>query len=245
MIRNLKALGIAVVAVLALGAVAASYASAQQGTLISDGPVTLTGTNIAGGTNALSAFGLKTECPEVLYKGHKVNSTTELIPSGSTQTTITPEYKVCKTPVPLIGTFPTTVDMNSCDYTFDLKETTGGVAGTYGVTATLHCKTAGDHIKITIFTSGQPHTTANHFCTITITEKTDYIGLHATDEGKGDLRVHGTLEGITAHKETNSWDSNAFLCSKQTTETAKLEIDVTVTGDNAEKKPTTISLSHP
>jgi type 1 fimbria pilin len=50
MIRNLKALGLALFALLALGAVAASTASAQvaeQGELTSDGTVTLTGKTIS------------------------------------------------------------------------------------------------------------------------------------------------------------------------------------------------------
>lgn len=41
MIRNLKALGLALVAAFAMSAVTTSVASAQQGTLTSDGPVTL------------------------------------------------------------------------------------------------------------------------------------------------------------------------------------------------------------
>jgi hypothetical protein len=246
MIRNLKALGIAVVAVLALSAIAASTASAQQGTLTSTGSVTLTGVNSGAATeNRLTMFGFSTECPNVKYTGHKAGSTTEGIPSGSTTTTITPHYGVCTTPVPLIGPFPTTIDMNSCDYTFDLKETTGGVAGTYGLTTTVHCTKTGDDIQITMFTKGKPHTTENHFCTITITPKTDYTGLHATNIAGGTIRIHGVIEGIEAHKIPSAWDKSSLCEKEETTTTAKLDVNWLVSGDNAAGSPTEISLSHP
>ena len=48
MISNPKLLGLALMAALALSGALASSASAQAGMLISDGPVTLTGTETAG-----------------------------------------------------------------------------------------------------------------------------------------------------------------------------------------------------
>ncbi len=55
MIRNLKALGLTLAAVFAMSAIAASAASAQQGTLTSDGPVTLYGTETGpAGSNAIT-----------------------------------------------------------------------------------------------------------------------------------------------------------------------------------------------
>lgn len=68
--RNLKALGLAAVAVLAFSAVAASAASAQQGKLTSDGPVTLTGEDT--GVNFFKAFGSEVRCPDSKYTGHTV-----------------------------------------------------------------------------------------------------------------------------------------------------------------------------
>jgi hypothetical protein len=253
MIRNLKALGIAVVAVLVLSAAVGSAASAQQGTLTSTGPVTLTGVNSgAASENRFTAFGTYTECPNAKYTGHKsltvfqteAGKKHELIPVPATQITVAPHYGVCTTPVPLVGPFPATIDMNSCDYTFDLKETTGGVAGTYGVTATVHCL-PGKDIEITDFTKGKPHTTENHFCTIVITPVTDYIGLHATDLGNGTLRIHGSIEGIEAHTKPSAWDPLFFCQEEKTTTTAKLDINLLVSGDNAAGAATNISLSHP
>jgi hypothetical protein len=249
MIRNLKALGVAMVGVLAFAAMAASPAAAQeQGTLTSTaGKITLTGVNKTGvgaDNNRLSAFGFFTECPNVKYTGHKALTLSEtelgkkheLIPTPATQVTITPHYGVCSS-----AGFSTTVDMNGCDYTFDLGKTTGGVAKTYGVTATVHCP-VGKHIEITQYTSSS-HTTANHFCTVQITEKTTYTGLHVTDLGGNSLRVTGTIEGIEAHKFTNNWDFSPIFCSTQTTTTAKLEIDAIVTADDEVGNPTNVSIS--
>jgi hypothetical protein len=95
MIRNLKALGLALVAVFALSAVAASAASAQQGFITSTGPVTLDG--VEDGTNYfeihnLEPFGkVRVECPGSTFKGHEVGST-KGIPSGAKTATITPNY---------------------------------------------------------------------------------------------------------------------------------------------------------
>jgi hypothetical protein len=237
MISNLKALGLALVAMLALGALTASAASAQ-GKITSDGSVTLHGKHLAG-VNALTAFGGRTECPNATYTGHKVGSTTELIANGSTQATITPHYGLCKT---IAGfEFSSTVDMNGCDYVFDLEGTTGGVAHTYGVKATVVCpKNA--HIQVTLFTSSS-HTDSNRFCTTTITENAaGYLGLHATDLTNGKLQISGTIEGIAAHKVTGP-DNNSFLCATASTETAKLDLDIEVEGKNSSGGATNVSLS--
>ena len=94
MTRILKALGLALVAVFALSAVAASTASAQQGTLTSDGPVTLTATETGVGQNWFEAFAAKIECPGSTFTGHKVATTPHTpISSGATEATLTPIWK--------------------------------------------------------------------------------------------------------------------------------------------------------
>jgi hypothetical protein len=94
MIRNLKVLGLALVAVLAMSAVVASAAMAQNGLITSDGPVTLTGSETGANTNFWDAFGLQLTCPGSTTVGHKVG-TSEPIPSGSSEITATPNYKNC------------------------------------------------------------------------------------------------------------------------------------------------------
>src|ERR1044072_3755126 len=81
MIRNLKAPGLALMAVFALTAMAASTASAQQGTLTSDGPVTLIGTETGEpNDNSISMFGTTIRCPGSTHTAHHSN--------GSPHTTI-------------------------------------------------------------------------------------------------------------------------------------------------------------
>jgi hypothetical protein len=238
MTRNLKTLGLALVAVLAMSAMAASAASAQ-GKITSDGPVTLLGKNTGAvvGENALTFNAeTRTECPNVLYTGHKVGSITEGVPSGSTQATITPHYGICKTVAGL--SFTSTVDMNGCDYVFDLEGTTGGVAHTYGVKATVVCP-VGKDIQVTVFTNTTPH--SGNWCTVKITENAvGYTGLHATDQTNGKLRISGTIEGIEAHKARGPHEAPFLPCPTETTKLAKLHLDIAVEG----KGGTPVSLSH-
>jgi hypothetical protein len=252
MIRNLKALGLALFAVLAMSVVAASGASAQQGKFTSDGPVTLVAKNTAGTVNALTAFGGETKCPNVVYTGHKVLTHTETtagkkhepLISGEIKSTITPHYGTCTSTFFGIN-FPSTVDMNGCDYEFDLGVTTGG-ADTYGVGATVVCPTGAD-IVVTVYTPGASHpATEQPFCRIKVTEKAppfQYTGLHVTDQTNGHLRIHGTIGGIEAHKEDAPHANGFFPCSAETTAAAQLHIDVTVEGRNSKNEKTNISIS--
>ena len=143
MTSKLKALGPAFAAILVLSAVMASGASAQQGTLTSDGPFTLTATETGVGQNWIEAFNLRIECPGSTYTGHKIAVTPHaLIPSGTTETTLTPQWKEtsngnpnCKAPgIGITATF----DMNGCDFVARIGETTGG-GDTYGVKFSVVC----------------------------------------------------------------------------------------------------------
>ncbi len=196
MIRNLKVLGLALMALVALSAVAATAASAANGTLTSDGPVTLTGTQVetTEKTNDLTALGSYTICPKSTYHGHKYNVTPHvLIPSGAETVTITPTYVNCTSSVLKLAT---TVKMNECDYVFHLQETTGA-ADTYGILATVVCP-VGKHIEVTIGSGAND-------CTITITENAaGYKGLDVTDQTNGHLLIKGTIENITVDAVGNT-----------------------------------------
>jgi hypothetical protein len=234
--RNIKALGLAFAAMLCMGAVAASAASAQ-GVLTSDGPVTLTGEET--GTlfqNSFTGEAGNITCEGSTYTGHKYNETPhELIESGESTATITPHYNQenCQahTFFNLI-TLPATVTMNGCDYVFHVGDETGG-AGTYGVTADLVCPTGHD-VEIHIYEEA-PHTIDNEVCHDTIKPQTGLSGPHLTnDEGHVDLV--GTFTGI--HEE---YEGSA--CGEGTNEEAELHVDVTISGDNGAGEPTPISIS--
>jgi hypothetical protein len=247
MIRNLKTLGLTLFASLALGVVAASAASAQeQGVLTSDGPVTLTGKTTPETVNiTLAAFGSQLACPNKLYTGHKYNVTPhEGIPNGATTTTITLHYGACTWS---IFNFPTTVDMNGCDYVFDLGKTTpaGNKEKTYGITTTVVCPPE-KHIQVTTFTSGSAHGVGTtSFCTITITENAaGYQGLHATDLGTGKIRIHGTIQSITADMDRGPHPLPfGVACNEAETEAAEVAFDMTVSGHNPAKPKTETPIS--
>ncbi len=242
MIRNLKVLGLALVAVFAFGAMLASAASAQNGIVTSDGPFTLKGVNRAGSeeaANSLKAFGITLTCPNAAYTGHKVNVTPhEKIANNSSSATITPAYGTCN----ITGGLKGTVDMNGCDYVFDLGATTA-VADQYKVTSTVVCP-AGKHIVVTLFTNPTFHAENKPFCHLTITEVSSYDGLLLKDNTStpNSFALTGEIPNIEVDKEQISGTSvdPGILCLKENTKTAALKIDVTVT----EASGTAIKLSH-
>jgi hypothetical protein len=235
MTSKLKALGLALVAVFAMSAVAASAASAQNGIFTSDGPATLIGTPTGTEVeNSITAFGKTVTCPKVIYTGHKANVTPhEAIPSGATEVTLTPHFGVCA-----MGAFPVTVDMNGCDFVIAIKETTG-VADQYNLHTTVKCP-AGQHLVVTAFTNAAGHTANTPFCNLTLTENAaGYAGLKQTDTTNSTLDVTGTIEGMVLDKKSNTADSG-ILCPTEETKTGILHIDISA----KDKNGTTIGNSH-
>jgi hypothetical protein len=171
-----------------------------------------------------------------------------VIPSGSSTVTLSPHYKETNAEgkpncvVPGVGA--ATLDLNGCDYVLHFGETTGGVAGTYGVSLDVACP-VGKQIEITIWTSGTPHTSPT-FCSIDFPAQAGLKGAHATDTGNGHIDIKGTFEGLTATKTSHG---GGILCPDQHTAASKLSIDVTVRGSTGGTIPpgteTKISLSHP
>ncbi|MGC1851173.1 MAG: hypothetical protein WA687_01890 [Solirubrobacterales bacterium] len=246
MIRNLKTLGLALVAVFAFGALAASVASAQQGTLTSTGPVTLTGEDTEPtviNKNALTQGALgRVECPHSKYTGHAVlthaqttaGSKHGLISVPATTATITPHYNTkCHAIIPILGTRPATVTMNGCDYVAHIGQTTGG-ANTYGVTFDLVCP-PGKVIEVHVYKTGSvTHPDADAVCTFKIGSEhggkpvnQGLVGAHLTHTlpPADDIDLSGEILGIhDTHEGT--------LCGSGTSNTNKLDIDVTIKGHN-------------
>jgi len=232
MIRNLKVLGLALVAVFAMSAVAASAASAANGVLTSTGPVTLVGDE--DGTNALTgANGGVVTCSGSTVAGHKVG-TTELIPSGSGEATLTPNYVNCLTA--LSGTnHKTTVTLNGCDYKLTIGATTAG--GGYSVTADLVCPATKDvQVEVYPFAGSE---LGGVVCTITIQPQTGLTGPELTNVtgSPNDLTLAGAFTGIHSSQSGSG-------CTTESSTTDVLDVNYTVTGRNAEGNPTAISVSH-
>jgi hypothetical protein len=241
MTRNLKALGLALVAVFALGAVVASAASAQSGTLTSTGPVTIIGTNTGeASANQITMFGGTTQCPNAKFTSHKYNVTPHtFIPNDVSTFTITPHFGVCSSKIGA-ATFPSTIDANGCDVVFHIEGTTPGV-DTYTVKSTVVCEAA-KHIVITIFATAAKHAANEPFCNLTITENAaGYLGLHATDTTNGKVDTSGTVTGISADKKS---PTGSILCPEESTAVASINVDISNEGKNEAGTATSISLSH-
>jgi hypothetical protein len=258
MIRNLKVLGLALVAAFALTALTASIASAQ-GKLTSDGLVTLTGSETGSpnptnpGTpeefyhNGLTGpFGAVT-CNGSTYTGHAVLTHAEttagkkhaLIASGSTTATITPHYATkCFAHIPVLGTRPATVTMNGCDYVFTIGQTTGGT-NTYGLSADVKCP-AGKVIEVHIYKKDSiNHLDNDVICTIKVGEvnNSDITGAHLTNTpASNDIDIVGAAENV--HTE-----NTGSVCGNGTSETADLDVDATVKGHSGAGAETAVSIT--
>ncbi len=233
MTRNLKALGLALAAVLTMSAMVASAASAQQGKLTSDGPVTLEMTETgspSGGANLFTTFGEKVECPGQTHTGHKFNVTPhQPIESGSTTITLTLGFKlgVC-----FVGTggLPTTWAMNGCDYVLHIGTTVA--ANEYALTTDIVCP-AGKHIQLEEFNK---HPGGIRLCTFTIKPQNGIAGARViTTSASDDLDINGTFGGI--HVERSG------LCGSATTASGEFHIDVTARGTNSEGAATGITVT--
>jgi hypothetical protein len=254
MIRNLKALGLALVAVFALSAMVASAASAQSpGTVTSDGSWTGTGTETGGvGANRLTAFGAFVECPNSTYTVHKFTSEGEtgvpkthpLVPSVSTTATITPHYKHANHKCVATFGWVATIHMNGCDYDLHVGETTGGVNGTYGATVDVTCP-PGQSITVTLWTNSAEETAkpTQPMCVLHVSEQKGLKGAHITNTTGGHLGLHGTVEGIKVKKTKPN--AHSILCQAEETTTGKFDIDVTVSAKNSAGGATSIEVTHP
>jgi hypothetical protein len=240
MTRNLKVLGLALMAAFAMSAVVASAASAQTiGKFTSDGThFFLTGTELAGG-NKLEYPGLPPiACPESHFHGGKLDTTVtptkhSPLTSGDSSVTIKPTYTNCK-----VGIFPATVKMTGCDFDFKLGETTpSGTAHTYGLHVQVTCENpATEQIHLEVY-SDAGHTKL--ICSTTFGAQTPHSQLHATDTTNGRVLVKGIITGIHATR------TNSGGCPpSNTTNAVVYEVNVELTGENEGGGTTALSISH-
>ena len=107
MTRKFKALGLALFATLALGAMMASTASATEFTAASY-PVKYTGTQDATQPHVFTADNYETRCKDASFSGEAT--------ATSTTATLVPVYKECTT-----ASLGSVVNMNGCDYLLHLS----------------------------------------------------------------------------------------------------------------------------
>jgi hypothetical protein len=239
--RNLKALGLALVAVVALSAMAASTASAQtNGMLTSDSsPVWIHGEDEPNTTTPLTAFGGTTECAVATYSGGKINGTTggtpkhhEGLVTPASSFTLTPKYSGCLAS----GVLPETITMNGCDYVIHIGPTVGASNDLYSVTADLVCP---ENQEVTIDIFGDAGHTVP-VCTIHIPPQAGLTGGTLTDEPTSDhITLGGTIGGITMTKTKGA----AGVCDNhEHTSTGALDLAVTLAGKSAATNGSTVGL---
>ena len=237
MIRNLKILGLGLVAVLAMNALVASAASANKAYWFNSDTNNADWTKLSGAQGPMPDtwifhIGIGT-CTTVTYSGSTSATTTSTI-------TLAPTYAGC-TLKPLPGT--ATIHMNGCVYDIEADgQTTNGdgtVNGNFDTNTSIVCPTTTTpshvthDITITVILAGVSK------CTIHIEEQSLGTGLVWTNQTNGsgvkDLRADisfsnvkytqttGTGEGkcsTTTTTENGTWSGEATIEGKNTANTA-------------------------
>ncbi len=211
MIRNLKALGLALVAVGAMGALMASSAQALTPAHLTAGsaanPATIRGVQTTA--NVFNRAGRTVTCETAEF-----NSSTT-VEGSVTDLSIVPTYANCHAVV--LGTkFPATVTMNSCYYTFTGTKL---ASGAYTVRTDLHCLIPGDEVEVHIY-NGTPHSVSNEICTIDIPEQTNLTTITLTNRA-GSV-PHDVDANINVTNITSEETKPGILCGPAHSATASL-----------------------
>lgn len=178
MIRNLKVMGLALVALFAMSALFSSVASAQFEAGAEE--VTTTASSNEVQKFQISSGGLTVECKNLEVKGSIKSATTK-----TTTATVHPTYSGCE---PLLGQ-ATSVTSTGCDYLFHLNE-----ASTTGTTDVV-CET-GKAITIKI----------GSICTYTVGSQSGLNSVSFKNTGSGttkEIIVEPNVGGISSTRTTN------------------------------------------
>jgi hypothetical protein len=178
MTNKLKGLGLALIAMLAFGALSASGAQANNNAALtlSESPATITGEDEEPGV--LTRDGRSVTCTHSTYHGDGVNKDTHIV--------LTPSYTGCTTAV--AGSVAT-VTNTGCVYSFTLTGEKVGSEHTFDATTDLKCGHTG-HIVIDVWLSKHNHeTNATPNCSYTFSD---------THEGK---TVNQSLKGVDLTNE--------------------------------------------
>lgn len=185
MIRNIKALGLALAAVLALSVVGASAAQAEgmhftgtKGATISGGQLT---------EHVFTVQGSKVTCKEATFTG-------EIAAEKSSEQKVGASYKNCTA----FGFINATVNMNSCHYLFTVEKTDASDLGN---------KDRGEgSVHVTCNTAGDSITVVAGPCTVHIGPQTVGGITYEATTGKGTMDVKVNASGIKSDV------TSGFLC---------------------------------
>jgi hypothetical protein len=176
MIRNLKVLGLALVAVLAMSAMVASAASASSYTG-SAYPTTGTGSNTSG-KETFTTPGGTVQC-DSHFEG--------TLAAASSTLTVTPKYTNCVA----FGFLNATVDFMGCDYLFHAGAAQGG--GVYNNSVDIVCEAGEGPVTITAGT-----------CKVDVPAQTGLTNVKTTNSGSS-VTVEPNVTGITMNVTTDGF----------------------------------------
>lgn len=225
MIRTIKTLGLMAIAALAMSAMFASAAQAQNGVLT------------AGNTDTGHASGsvLGTQNPEAVNKfttgpkgENEVSCEVGTFPASvtGTDTSITvpePSYKDCRA-----NGLPATITMNGCEYNFDQPENIG--EGEYTGTVDLNCP-GENKVIIEVYLFGGVTSHSFKVCTETVEPFEDLghvVYTNEVTEGEDDdVTMHATVSNIPYIEDNQSCSSGEQSIPNTATD-AVYESEVTV-----------------
>lgn len=167
MARNLKVLGLAIAAVMAMGALSASAASAANFTA-AEYPVTIHAEG--GGSETFHTLAGDVVCNTSTFSGSATGASETL--------TVHPEYSDCK----VFGILNSTVDTTGCNYIF---HTGSGSGDNWTATVSVSCG-SGSSIKVTAATCAAEIKSTGQLSSVDLINNT----------GAGDVEVNPTVGGI-------------------------------------------------
>ncbi len=205
MIRSLKTLGLALVAVLALSALVASAASAKPKLTPeneTDYPVVLKAHQKEGVTNQLDLEGGRSvKCGTATLEGTIANKAA----AETSEVTATPTFAECTATI-LGNVTPATITINGCKFKLTADETTSGTIASEGweVTGSVHIECeAGKELEIHVWQTSAKHL-ANEtpICTYKVAPQTPTgdLDYRLTEKNAGGFGTSGdiksTLTGV-------------------------------------------------
>jgi hypothetical protein len=230
MMRNLKVLGLALLAVFAMSAVAASAASAEGSITSPETEVKLTATDTTPSIliyNATSQWRCHGH-----YDIGEVNQTPHgFIHLPVSTITVKPTYSGCEAFLNGKKVGIATVTMGTCDYVLHVGTLSGGL---YHRSTDLACESG--NVTIDVYGATNPSHTGTPVCTFTLGAQSGLTGGTASSSG-GDITLGGKTTGI-------SMSRTGIVCGgASSTSAAELEINTTATATNEAEEPVSVSLS--
>jgi hypothetical protein len=230
MMRNLKVLGLTLLAVFAMSAVAASAALAEGSITSSETEVELTGTDV---TNIVLSYNATSQWR---CHGHYDIGEVGVTPHGFidlpvSAVTVKPTYSNCKAFLNSKEVGVATVTMGTCDYVLHVGTLSGGL---YHLSTDLECESGG--VTVDVYGTTNTTHTGTPVCTFTFNQQTGLTGGTASSSG-GDITLGGKTTGI-------SMSRTGIVCGGAgSTKAAELEINATATATNEAAEATSVTLS--